>query len=411
MIVLPAKNIKAIEKEFSDICHALDERRIRLWCAAKAKAYNREYGRGGVTAVHKATKVSRPRIYAGLKEIESEEKLEKGRIRRSGGGRKKITEKQSGILEDLENLVEPLSRGDPESALRWTCKSTYKLRDELVVQGYSISQYQVWKLLVELDYSLQAPSKTEEGGNHPDRDDQFNYINEQVKEFHKRGLPAISVDTKKKENIGNYANKGREYHKKGEPPQVRVYDFIDKELGKVAPYGIYDLGRNEGFVNVGISSDTAEFAVNSIRTWWYEMGQAEYSQATELLITADCGGSNGNRVRLWKMELQKLADELGLNIQVCHFPPGTSKWNKIEHKMFCYISENWRGRSLISREVVVNLIGNTSTNKGLKIKAQLDERLYEKGRKITDEELATVNIERADFHGEWNYTIKSRNTT
>ena len=411
MIVIPAKIIKAMPEEFNDISYALDERRIRLWCAGKAKAYNREYGRGGVMAVHKATKVSRPRIYAGLKEIGSEQKLEKGRIRQAGGGRKKITEKQPGILKELEDLVEPLSRGDPESPLRWTCKSTYKLRDELVVQGYTISQSQVWKLLVELEYSLQAPSKTEEGGNHPDRDDQFNYINEQVKEFHRRGLPAISVDPKKKENIGNYANKGREYHKKGQAPQVKVYDFIDKDLGKVGPYGIYDLGRNEGFVHVGISYDTAEFAVNSIRTWWYEMGQPEYPQATELLVTADCGGSNGYRVRLWKIELQKLADELGMNIQVCHFPPGTSKWNKIEHKMFCYISKNWRGRSLISREVVVNLIGNTSTNKGLKIEAKLDERIYEKGRKITDEELATVNIERADFHGEWNYIVKPRITT
>jgi hypothetical protein len=367
------KRLEGIEKEFNNIAYDLDERRVRIWCAAKAKAYDREHGRGGVMAVHKATGVSRPRIYGGLKEIESGQKLEKGRVRRPGGGRKKITEKQPGILEDLEKLVEPLSRGDPESPLRWTCKSTYQLRDELMAQGYTISQPQVGKLL-ELEYSLQAPSKTQEGGSHPDRDAQFNYINEQVKAFQARGLPAISVDTKKKENIGNYANKGREYHKKGQPPQVKVYDFVDKKSGKVAPYGIYDMGKNEGFVNVGISHDTAEFAVNSIRTW--------------------------------KIELQKLADELDMNIHVCHFPPGTSKWNKIEHKMFCYITKNWRGRPLSSRETVVNLIGNTTTTKGLKIKAILDENVYEKGRKVTDEELAAVNIEYADFHGEWNYTIK-----
>ena len=408
-MTISAENVKAIEEEFRDISYALDERRIRLWCAAKAKAYNRKYGRGGVMAVHQATGVSRPRIYAGLKEIESEQKLEEGRVRRGGGGRKKITEKQPGILEDLEKLVEPLSRGDPVSPLRWTSKSTYRLRDELVSQGYQISQPQVGKLLGELEYSLQAPRKNQEGGNHPDRDEQFNYINEQVQAFQQRRAPAISVDTKKKENIGNYGNKGREYHPKGQPSQVKVHDFVDKALGKVAPYGIYDLEKNEGFVNVGISHDTAEFAVNSIRNWWYEMGQPEYPQAAELLITADCGGSNGYRVRLWKIELQKLADELGLSIQVCHFPPGTSKWNKIEHKMFCYISENWRGRPLISRQTVVKLISHTTTRKGLKIKAKLDENVYDKGRKVTDEELAAVNIEHADFHGEWNYTIKPRN--
>jgi hypothetical protein len=402
------KRLEAIEEEFKDIVYAMDERRVRLWCAARAKAYDREYGRGGVMAVHKATGVSRPRIYGGLNEIGCEQKLEKGSIRRQGGGRKKITEKQPGILEDLENLVEPLSRGDPESPLRWTCKSTYQLRDELISQGYTISQPQVGKLLVKLEYSLQAPSKTQEGGDHLDRDAQFNYINEQVKAFQAHGLPVISVDTKKKENIGNYANKGREYHKKGQPLQVKVYDFVDKKLGKVAPYGIYDMGKNEGFVNVGISHDTAEFAVNSIRTWWFQMGQPEYLNPTDLLLTADCGGSNGYRVRLWKIELQKLADELDLSIHVCHFPPGTSKWNKIEHKMFCYITKNWRGRPLCSRGTVVKLIGNTTTVKGLKIKAKLDENIYEKGRTVTDEELAAVNIAYADFHGEWNYTIKPR---
>jgi hypothetical protein len=319
---------------------------------------------------------------------------------------KKITVKQPRILEALENLVEPVTRGDPESPLRWTCKSTYHLRDELLGQGYQISQPQVGKLLASLGYSLQAPRKIDEGGTHPDRDAQFMYINAQVKRFQRRGLPVISVDTKKKENIGNYANKGREYQPKGQPTPVKVYDFVDKTLGKVAPYGIYDIGRNEGFVNVGMSYDTAEFAVNSIRTWWYEMGQPAYPNPPALLITADGGGSNGSRVRLWKIELQKLADELNLTIHVCHFPPGTSKWNKIEHNMFCYISQNWRGRPLISRETVIKLISNTTTTTGLRIRATLDERVYKKGRKVSDEELATVNIERAKFHGEWNYTIK-----
>jgi len=326
------------------------------------------------------------------------------------GVEKKTTESQSGILDSLDKLVSPLSRGHPESALRWTCKSTYKLRDELIVQGYEVSQPTVGKLLGELDYSLQAPRKTEEGGNHPDRDAQFNYINEEVKEFQELGWATISVDTKKKENIGNYANKGREYQPKGIPEKVKVYDFIDKKQGKVAPYGIYDIERNEGFVNVGISSDTAEFAINSIRRWWYKMGKPIYDHTPALLITADCGGSNGNRVRLWKVELQKLANELNKDIYVCHFPPGTSKWNKIEHRMFCHISENWRGKSLISRQTVVNLIGNTATKAGLKIQAELDENTYKKGRKILDQELAKVNLVRAEFHGEWNYIIKPQNT-
>lgn len=403
------ERLRAIKEEFDDISDSFDERRIRLWCAAKARAYNRIHGRGGVTSVYKATGVSRPRIYVGLKEITSDEKLDKHRIRRKGGGRKKVVEKQPTLLSDLEGLVEPLSRGAPESPLRWTCKSTYKLRDELIAQGYKISQPKVGEVLSGLGYSLQSNRKTKEGGNHPDRNAQFEYINERVTSFQSSGLPAISVDTKKKEKIGNYANNGKEYRKKGQPEEVNVYDFINKELGKVAPYGIYDLFRNEGFVNVGISCDTAEFAVNSIRSWWYEMGKAEYPNATELLITADCGGSNGYRVRLWKIEVQKFADETGMIINVCHFPPGTSKWNKIEHRMFCFISQNWRGRPLITRETVVNLIGNTKAKSGLKIKAKLDENIYEKGKKVTDEELENVCIEKSDFHGEWNYKIKPKN--
>ena len=401
-------NAKAINEEFDDIAYSLDERRIRLWCAAEARSYNEIYGRGGVMAVHKATHVSRPRIYLGLKEIKSKENLEDSRIRKSGGGRKKVTEKQAGILEALERLVEPLARGDPESPLRWTCKSTYNLRDELIDQGYKISQPKVGKLLSELDYSLQSNRKTREGSSHSDRNAQFEHINETVKMFQESGLPAISVDTKKKENIGNYANKGREYSKKGQPEEVEVYDFINKELGKVAPYGIYDLFRNEGFVNVGISKDTAEFAVNSIKTWWHEMGKAEYSHAGELLITADCGGSNGYRVKLWKVELQKFANETGMIINVCHFPPGTSKWNKIEHKMFSFISKNWRGKPLITRETVVNLIGSIKTKSGLKIKVKLDENIYKTGRILTDKELKNVRIEQSASHGEWNYKINPR---
>jgi transposase len=412
MKILPEKAetiIKAIKEEFEDISYALDERRKRLWCAAKVRAYNKINGKGGVTLVHKATQISRPTIYAGLKELESEEKLDKKKIRQQGGGRQKIISKSPQILVELEKLIEPLTRGDPESPLGWTCKSTYKLRDELVSLGYQISQRKVCDLLSELGYSLQSNRKTEEGGNHPDRNAQFEYINNLVSKFQNSGLPAISVDTKKKENIGNYGNKGQEYEKKGQPKRVKVYDFIDKEKGKVAPYGIYDLSKNEGFVNVGISSDTAEFAVNSIRSWWYEMGEKSYQEATELLITADCGGSNGYRVKLWKVELQKLANELGMIINVCHFPPGTSKWNKIEHKMFCYISKNWRGQPLITKETVVNLIGNTQTTKGLTIKAKLDKNIYEKGQKITDGQLSAIALEQFEFHGEWNYKIKPQN--
>ncbi len=412
MKILPEKaqkTIKAIKEEFEEICYALDERRKRLWCAAKARAYNRENGQGGVMLVHKATKISRPTIYAGMKEIEREEKLEKEKIRKRGGGRRKITQTSPRIMGELEKLIEPLTRGDPESPLRWTCKSTYKLALELMSLGYKISQRKVCDLLSELGYSLQSNRKTEEGSNHPDRNSQFEYINNMVEEFQERGLPTISVDTKKKENIGNYANKGQEYCRKRQPKPVKVYDFIDKEKGKVAPYGIYDLSKNEGFVSVGISSDTAEFAVKSIRNWWPLMGKKNYQEATEILITADCGGSNGYRVRLWKVELQKLANELGITINVSHFPPGTSKWNKIEHKMFCYISKNWRGQPLITRETVVKLIGNTKTNKGLKIQAILDENIYEKGKKITDEQLNILNLEKSDFHGEWNYKIKPQN--
>jgi len=306
----------------------------------------------------------------------------------------------------LDKLVSPLTRGDPESPLRWTCKSTYKLQKELKRQGHKISASTVGKLLKSLNYSLQAPSKSEEGGNQEDRDEQFHYINNKISKFKKLNHPVISVDAKKKENIGNYANKGREYQPKGQPERVKVYDFIDKKKGKVTPYGIYDQQRNEGFVNVGVSSDTAEFAVNSIRKWWNKKGIQIYKDSPALLITADGGGSNGSRVRLWKTELQKLANELQKAIHVCHYPPGTSKWNKIEHKMFSYISGNWRGKPLISRESVVNLIAHTTTKKGLKIAAELDENIYEKGIKISDKQLSEVNLHKANFRGNWNYIIK-----
>lgn len=309
-------------------------------------------------------------------------------------------------MESLDKLVSPVTRGDPESSLRWTCKSTYKLQEELEIQGYRISPNTVGRLLKEKGYSLQAPSKTKEGGSHEDRDAQFHYINDKVSFFHQRGHPVISVDAKKKENIGNYSNKGREYQPKGQPEEVKVYDFPDKKKGKVTPYGIYDERRNEGFVNVGISKDTAQFAVNSIRKWWYKKGVVNYEDSPAILITADGGGSNGSRVRLWKTELQQLANELKKEIHVCHFPPGTSKWNKIEHKMFCYISINWRGKPLISRQVVVNLISHTTTKKGLRIYAELDENIYEKGLKISDKQLAKVNLEKAEFRGNWNYIIK-----
>jgi hypothetical protein len=312
------------------------------------------------------------------------------------------------LLADLGPLVEPTSRGDPMSPLRWTCKSTTRLAAELALQGHRVSQRTVCDLLAQLNYSLQSVRKTREGGQHPDRDAQFQYIAAMVTKFQRQRQPVISVDTKKKEIIGDFKNAGREWHPQGQPEQVRVHDFIDDELGKVAPYGVYDVTANVGWVSVGIDHDTAEFAVQSIRHWWLEMGRPMYAQAKRLLITADCGGSNGNRVRLWRLQLQRLADELGMQVQVCHFPPGTSKWNKIEHRMFCHITNNWRGRPLLSRQVVVNLIGGVTTDKGLRVKAALDENTYEPGIKVSDADLAAINLKRDDFHGEWNYRVTPR---
>lgn len=385
------QSILSIKEKFDALSFCLNEKSIRLWCATEARNYNKQFCCGGVMAIHQATEVSRPTIYAGLRELKNKKQELSDRIRKSGGGRKKITEKYPNILVDLENLVEPLSRGDPESPLRWTCRSVRNLRDELAKQGYSISFRTICDCLVDLDYGLQSNRKTKEGAQHPDRNEQFNYINEMVKQFQKKRFAVISVDTKKKENLGEYRNTGKEYCPKGKP------------------YGVYDLSHNKGWVSVGISADTAEFAVNTIRSWWYKMGQTLYSKSNQLLITADGGGSNGYRVRLWKWELQKLANELKKEIYVSHFPPGTSKWNKIEHRLFSFITMNWRGKPLINLETVVNLIGNTKTKKGLSVKVMVDKKRYEKGIKISEEEFKTINIQQAVFHGEWNYIIKPDN--
>jgi transposase len=402
-------DMTTIEAKYQALSGRLDEAALRVWAAAEA----RSLGRGGVSAVAKAIGMSRTTIHAGLSELEAPQlPASKGsgrpRVRAAGGGRKKLTDKDASLLRALDALVEPTSRGDPMSPLRWTCKSTYRLSEELKRQGYDVSQRTVCDLLGQMGFSLQSTRKTREGGKHEDRDAQFTHIAKTVADYQATGDPVISVDTKKKELIGDFKNAGREWQPAGAPEEVRVYDFIDPELGKVAPYGIYDLTANTGWVSVGIDHDTAEFAVESIRRWWLEMGAVVYPHARRLLITADCGGSNGYRVRLWRRELQELADELQLTVQVCHFPPGTSKWNKIEHRMFCHITANWRGRPLISREVVVNLIGSTTTREGLRIKATLDENTYAPGIKVSDEELATLAIERDEFHGEWNYRLMPR---
>jgi transposase len=402
-------DITTIEAKFQALSNRLDEAALRVWAAAEA----RSLGRGGVTAVAKAIGMSRTTIHAGLSELKAtalpvSKSNTRPRVRSVGGGRKKLADKDASLLVALDRLVEPMSRGDPMSPLRWTCKSTYQLSDELNRQGHEVGQRTVCDLLSQMGFSLQSTRKTREGGKHEDRNAQFMHIAKTVADYQSSSDPVISVDTKKKELIGDFKNAGKEWQPAGKPEEVRVYDFIDTELGKVAPYGIYDLTTNTGWVNVGIDHDTAEFAVESIRRWWFEMGEAVYPRARRLLITADCGGSNGYRVRLWRRELQKLADELQRTIQVCHFPPGTSKWNKIEHRMFCHITANWRGRPLVSREVVVNLIGSTTTREGLRIKAVLDKNTYAQGIKVSDEELAALTIERDEFHGEWNYRMKPR---
>lgn len=396
----------AIRQKYELLSPSMNERLRRLWVATEA----RQLGRGGITLVSTATGVAHSTIRRGLRELAegSAIALPPSSARRAGGGRKRITETDPRLMEALEALVDPVTRGDPESPLRWTCKSTRRLAAELGELSHPVSPRMVAYLLNEAGYSLQANRKTREGSDHPDRDAQFQHINGQVKSFLRRHQPVISVDTKKKELVGDFLNKGREYRKKGCPEEVRVHDFQDKELGKAIPYGVYDIASNEGWVNVGIDHDTARFAANSILYWWREMGQARFPRASSLLITADGGGSNSSRSRLWKVALQELADTLAMPLSVCHFPPGTSKWNKIEHRLFSFITQNWRGKPLRTLETIVNLIGSTTTSTGLSVRARIDTETYDAGTKVSDEELARLRLVRHKFHGEWNYTIKPR---
>ena len=402
MKALPHQSIK---NRYNRIEPALTEKTRRLWAASEAL----ELGYGGVSAISRATGIAPKTITRGIVEIESGgNKLPADKQRAVGGGRKKLTDKDPGLQKALDKLIEPYTSGDPMRPLRWTCKSTQKLADQLSKGKRSISAKSVARLLKKNNYSLQSNSKRFEGKQHADRNEQFEYIANTVEAFQSRKCPVISVDAKKKELVGNYKNAGKEWTPKGDPLEVKAYDFIDKDKGKVTPYGIYDTSHNVGWVNVGIDHDTAEFAVNSISLWWEKMGEWTYPEAKEILILADGGGSNGSRSRLWKKSLQEWSDREGLKIMVCHFPPGTSKWNKIEHRMFCHITRNWRGKPLLSHEVVINLISSTSTKKGLKITACLDTRSYPTGIKVSDEDMAGLSIERADFHGEWNYVISPR---
>jgi transposase len=408
--ILVLVNHSDIQRRFRTLAPFLDERMRRLVAASESKAI----GYGGVSVVARATGVSRRAITEGMKELKEPKRrkvqLEEARIRRRGAGRKRTVDKDSSLLEDLDRLVDPVTRGDPESPLRWTCKSVRRLAEELQHEGHAVSYQTVAELLHALDYSLQANQKTLEGSQHADRDEQFEYINRKAQRYLKQGEPVISVDTKKKELVGDFKNAGREWELKGQPEEVRVHDFKIREpdKGKVAPYGVYDLGRNVGWVSVGVDHDTAAFAVESIRRWWRWMGARSDPQAKRLLITADSGGSNGARVRLWKWELQKLADEIGLEISVCHFPPGTSKWNKIEHRLFSFISQNWRGKPLISHEVIINLIAATTTATGLAVKSKLDTNTYPAGLKVSDQQMAELQLRRDKFHGDWNYSLLPR---
>ena len=394
----------AILLRYEAVGPLLDERGRRRFAAAEARAA----GRGGILVVSRITGVARSTIGRGLKELRSGAALDLDRTRRPGGGRKALTSLAPTLLDDLRRLVDPATRGDPRAPLLWTSKSLRHLAEELRTLGHRIGHNTVATLLRGLGYSLQANRKTLEGASHPDRDAQFHYINRQVDAALQAGEPAISVDTKKKELVGDFKNGGREYRPSGLPEPVRVHDFLVPELGRAAPYGVYDIGDNKGWVSVGIDHDTADFAVNAIRRWWRLMGQARYPEAKRLVITADGGGSNGSRVRLWKLKLQALADELGLTITVCHLPPGTSKWNKIEHRLFSFITQNWRGRPLVSHQVIVELIAATKTKAGLTVRSEIDTNLYPAGVKVTDQDMATINIQRHDFHGEWNYTISPR---
>ncbi len=394
-------NEKDLQVKYTGIFPLLDERQRRVIAAADAISI----GRGGVSKVAKASGLSRTTVHSGITELRT-----KGapveRIRKSGGGRKSVLDKNPGILDDLESLVESETRGDPMSPLRWTCKSTRQLADALKNKDYKVSYPVVAELLRELGYSLQANAKTMEGKDHPDRDDQFHYINAQVKKYLRKKWPVISVDTIKKELIGAFKNAGKEWRKKGNPRRVSTHDFPIKGQGKAVPYGVYDIGKDMGWVNVGCDGDTASFAIESIRRWWYAMGKGIYPKVAGLLICADSGGSNGYRIRLWKVELQNFADTIEMPVTVCHFPPGTSKWNKIEHRLFSYISMNWRGQPLISHEVVVNLIGSTKTRSGLRVKARLDKKKYPTTIRISDDEMESLNVKPHKFHGDWNYTVK-----
>ena len=394
---------ESLQKLFNGLRSHLNEKARRMFAGAAVKAC----GPDSVSFVSRTLGLARNTVLAGLRQIDEVE-VQPDRVRAPGGGRKRAIVLDSGLMAALESLVDPSARGDPESPLRWTSKSTYKLAQELKRMGHPVSPRTVATLLYQLNYSLQSNRKQHEGGCHPDRDAQFNHINKCVKIFHADGQPVISVDAKKKELVGNFKNGGKEWSETGKPTEVNVYDFPDLGKGRATPFGVYDIFRNEGWVSVGIDHDTAEFAVESIRRWWKDMGRKAYSGAKRLLITADGGGSNGSRIRLWKTELQRFADEFAMEISVCHYPPGTSKWNKIEHRMFSFISKNWRGRPLESYSTMVNLIGNTTTSKGLKVKCRLDEGTYPLGKKVEDSEMDRLILHREDFHGEWNYKIKPR---
>jgi len=393
-----------IQQRFELLAKHLDERTKRLWASAEAMVI----GYGGSSAVQAATGISKPVITAGMRELKGEVILADGRIRRIGAGRKRTEDTDPTLLSDLEKLLEPSSMGDPESPLRWTIKSLRTMAEELGQMGHQVSHRMVGELLKKLKFGLQGNRKTLEGGEHPDRNEQFLFINQRAQTALEQGQPVISVDTKKKELVGNHKNGGKDYRPEGEPLEVKVYDFIDEELGKVSPYGVYDIGRNEAWVNVGVDHDTSAFAVESIRRWWRVMGKPVYPDASRLLITADSGGSNGSRVKLWKVELQAFANETGLEIQVSHFPPGTSKWNKIEHRLFSAITLNWRGKPLINHSVIISLIEATKNRKGLTVYAALDKRHYPKGIKITKAEMEELELHPEDFHGEWNYTLKPK---
>jgi len=400
-----AAAIEGISSRYAALASLMDERMRRQWAAAEA----RSYGWGGIRAVSRATGMAPNTIVRGIDELEAREAGAQAppsnRVRKPGGGRKRATEADPELAAALERLVDPATRGDPESPLRWTCKSTSQLARELTGMGHPVSPRTVGRLLKAAGYSLQSNRKTKEGSGHPDRNAQFEYINAMVLAFQERGQPVISVDTKKKELVGAFKNGGREWHPRAEPEEVWVHDFMDKQLGKAIPYGVYDVTENQGWVSVGIDHDTARFATEAIHRWWKKMGAKRHRGAKELLITADGGGSNGSRCRLWKVALQELANLLRMPIQVCHFPPGTSKWNKIEHRMFCHITQNWRGRPLVSHEIIVKLISNTTTAQGLRVQAALDRRHYPTRKKVSAAELKQVQLLPAGFHGDWNYTI------